>query len=49
MVPDMLWSAGESQGQGETPLYAAARGGYADVVRLLLEAGAKLDPAAVCT
>ncbi len=39
----MQWSAGELQEQGQTPLSAAARGGYADVVRLLLEAGAKLE------
>ncbi len=46
---DWLWCYCEVQGRGETLMHAAASRGHAEVVRLLIEAGADKNQATVCT
>jgi hypothetical protein len=49
MPCDWLWCRYELQELGETPLYAAASRGHAEVVGLLIEADAATNQATVCT
>ena len=42
---DVNWCEGGDKGDRRTPLYAAAKGGFAEVVKVLLDAGADVTSA----
>ncbi len=49
MPCERLWCRYGLQERGETPLYAAASRGHAEVVQLLIEAEVDKNQATVCT